>query len=198
MEYKVSQHCYLFRPRVLFWNHFMVSLWIIPFESSHGNHYDRQTHSHSWTIYRTIRHVKHYLDTDMRTKAVMSMVIQRLDYCNSLLCGVPQSSLRKLQLAHNRAARLISDTRRRDHITPVLKQLHWLPVASRVDFKSLVLVFEALNSDHSPQYMKVMFTATQSSSRFIGRIIRIVIRPSAPTRQNIGIVFHWLLDILVN
>jgi len=61
------------------------------------------------------------------------------------LCSVAsQTLLRRLQSVQNAAARLVTGTRRRDHITPVLRQLHWLPVRQRVDFKTALLVYKAL------------------------------------------------------
>ena len=65
----------------------------------------------------------------------MALVSSRLDYCNSLLCGLPGILLHKLQSVQNATARLITGTRRRDHITPVLRELHWLPIRERVKFK---------------------------------------------------------------
>jgi len=57
---------------------------------------------------------------------VVAFISCRLDYCNSLLYGLPDTLLRKLQSVQNATARLITGTRRRDHITPVLRELHWL------------------------------------------------------------------------
>lgn len=68
----------------------------------------------------------------------------RLDYCNALYLGISQASLGRLQLVQNAAARLLTGTNRRQHITPVLKSLHWLPVHFRIDFKILMFVFKAL------------------------------------------------------
>jgi len=53
--------------------------------------------------------------------------------------------MRRLQAVLNAAARLITGTRRRDHITPILRQLHWLPVRQRVEFKLAMLVFKPLH-----------------------------------------------------
>ena len=71
------------------------------------------------------------LSADASKTLVHAFISSRLDYCNSLLYGIADGLLKKLQSIQNAAARLITGTRRRDHITPVLRQLHWLPVAGR-------------------------------------------------------------------
>jgi len=64
-----------------------------------------------------------------------------LDYCNSLLYSISDSLLQRLQSVQNAAARLVTGMRRCDHITPVLRQLHWLPVRQRTHFKIAGWVF---------------------------------------------------------
>ena len=67
---------------------------------------------------------------------VQAFISSWLDYCNSLLCGIAGNLLQKLQSVQNAAARLITRTGIREHITPsVLRELHWLPVRQRIDFK---------------------------------------------------------------
>ena len=80
------------------------------------------------------------------------MITCRIDYCNSLLCGLPDNSLNKLQRVQNAAARLITGTAKFSHITPVLCSLHWLPIKQRVQFKMLILVFKAING-LAPNYI---------------------------------------------
>ena len=74
-----------------------------------------------------------------------AFVACRLDYCNSLLHGITDSLLRRMQSIQNAAARLITGARRRDHITPVLRDLHWLPIRRRVDYKLALLVYKLLH-----------------------------------------------------
>ncbi len=94
---------------------------------------------------RKIRHIRKYLTDSAVKTLIQCTVISRIDYCNSILNGLPVKTLKKLQLAQNAAARLISGTPRREHISPVLQQLHWLPVTKRCQFKLLVMVFKALH-----------------------------------------------------
>jgi len=76
----------------------------------------------------------------------------RLDYYNSLLYGLPDTVLRKLQSAQNATARLITGTRRLDRIMPVLRELHWLLIRERVKFKVACLVRQSL-SGQAPLYL---------------------------------------------
>ena len=77
---------------------------------------------------------------------VHAFISSRLDYCNSLLYGIADGLLQKLQSIQNAAARLITRARRQDHITPVLRELHWLPVRQRIKFKVACLVFQSLSN----------------------------------------------------
>ena len=69
---------------------------------------------------------------------VTALVLSNLDYCNAMLSGATTFQLGRLQRLQNRAARLITEVGIRDHITPVLKELHWLPVELRIHFKVLL------------------------------------------------------------
>ena len=67
-----------------------------------------------------------------------------LDYCHCLLFGIADGLMRRLEAVQNSVAHLIIGTSRRDHISPVLRQLHWLPFRHRILLKLAVLVFKAL------------------------------------------------------
>ena len=89
--------------------------------------------------------------------AIHAFVTSRLDYCNSLYYGISQASNSRLQLVQNAAARLLEGKRKFDHITPILKSLHWLPVKYRIEFKIVLFVYKTLNN-LAPQYLTDLLT----------------------------------------
>ncbi|KAI0221073.1 hypothetical protein LSAT2_027508 [Lamellibrachia satsuma] len=104
----------------------------------------------NYHLYR-LSSIRHYLTTEAAKSAVNALVTSRLDYCNSLLHNIPLSQTARLQRVQNNAARLITRTSKHDHITPALKELHWLPVESRIAFKMLCVVdTDCLNNGKCP------------------------------------------------
>ena len=94
---------------------------------------------------RNISKIRKYLTEETTEIFVHAFVSSKLDYCNSLLYGLPKHMISSLQSVQNTAARVVTVTKKFDHITPVLIQLHWLPVHFRILFKVLLLVYKALN-----------------------------------------------------
>ena len=92
----------------------------------------------------TISNIRHYLDRDTCVKAVLSLVMSRVDYCNSLLVGQSATALRGLQLAQNYAAHLVMGLCWCDHVTPALQALHWLPIHQRVCYQLMCLLHKTL------------------------------------------------------
>ncbi len=86
----------------------------------------------------------------------------RLDYCNALLGGCPASSINKLQIVQNAAARVLTRSRKYDHITPILQSLHWLPIKFCICYKLLLLTYKALN-DLAPAYLTNTSITLQSN-----------------------------------
>jgi len=127
--------------------------------------FDRQINAvvkNSFFHLRSIAKLKSILTFDDMEKVVHAFVSSRLDYCNVLYLGVSQASLSRLQLVQNSAARLLTGTKKREHITPVLIKLHWLPIRYRVQYKALLYVFKSLNGQ-SPEYVTDLISRCQSS-----------------------------------
>ena len=81
-----------------------------------------------------------------------SVISSKLFFCNSLLYGLQRSVLDRLQYVQNCAVRLVLRTRSSEHITPVLRQLHWLPIKQLIAYKILLLTYKAMNS-MAPKYI---------------------------------------------
>ncbi|XP_066552430.1 uncharacterized protein LOC136718573, partial [Amia ocellicauda] len=100
-----------------------------------------------------IRLIRPFLADYSTQLLIQSLVLSRLDYCNSLLAGLPASTTRPLQLIQNSAARLVFSLPRFAHTTPLLRSLHWLPIAACIHFKTLTLTYCCL--DHTaPSYLQ--------------------------------------------
>ena len=99
-----------------------------------------------------ISSIRHVLTVDATKTLVMSLVLSRLDYYNSLLSGIPQQLIDKLQKVQNCSARLIFKTSKCTHVSPLLAKLHWLPIAQRIDYKISSLCYDVI-SDTAPLYL---------------------------------------------
>lgn len=118
----------------------------------------------SYMQLRRLRRIKKLLPRDVLEALVHAFVTSRLDYCNSLYLGIPQNQLERLQRIQNCAARLVTDSGAREHITPVLQTLHWLPVKQRVLFKVLLIVFKSMHN-LTPQYLSKLINVHVPSRR---------------------------------
>ena len=101
---------------------------------------------------RNIKKIKSLLTLQDLEKLIHAFISSRLDYCNSLFSTLSCASLHRLQLVQNAAARLLTNTFRRSHITPVLAALHWLPVESRIIFKINVIAYKSIHG-LAPDYI---------------------------------------------
>ncbi len=84
--------------------------------------------------------------------AIHALITACLDYCNSLYLGISKSSIARLQLVQNTATKFLKRQHKFDHVTPILKSLHWLPVYFRIELKILLYVFKSINN-LAPSYL---------------------------------------------
>jgi hypothetical protein len=116
----------------------------------------------AWHHLRQLGKIRQYLDTRSAAVLIHSYVTSRLDNFNSLLYGLPKYEIDRIQRIQNAAARVVSLTRKYDHITPVLQGLHWLPVIQRINFKILLLTFKALH-EMAPTYISSLLKVSNNS-----------------------------------
>ena len=113
-----------------------------------------------------LRRIRKYLSQDCLVTVIHAFVTSRLDYCNthySLMYGLSQCKISKLRRLQNAAARIALVLSKFCHMTPALRQLHWLPVVKRIQFKILLLTFKAIHGP-SPPYISELITVKPKST----------------------------------
>ena len=115
------------------------------------------------TVYFHIRNARKILTTETAATIIQVLITSRIDNGNSLLTGISERLLCKLLLAHNAATRILTKTRKFEHISPILQELHWLPVCERIQFKLLILTWKSLNGI-APQYLSNLLVPYKPTS----------------------------------
>ena len=106
---------------------------------------------------RNISHIRTFLSFDAVQTMVHTLVCSQIDTNNSLYYGLPNTQLQRLQRIQNAAAHVIYKKSKYEHVTPLLYELHWLPVSHRILFKLLVLTFKCIHGD-APTYLSNLIT----------------------------------------
>ncbi|CAB4010661.1 Hypothetical predicted protein, partial [Paramuricea clavata] len=106
------------------------------------NHHINKTCRSAFYHLHNIRRIRKYLSRESTEKLVHAFVTSHLDYCNGLLYGLPNNAIAKLQRVQNAAARILYRAPQFSHITPLLYELHWLPVKYRIEYKIITLTFK--------------------------------------------------------
>jgi hypothetical protein len=155
--------------------------YILSDDLSLNNHISHICRS-AYTAIRQISSIRHYLTVSATKTLVCAFVLSRLDYCNSLLSGSPKHFIDKLQKVQNSAARLVLKAKKRDHVTPLLHSLHWLPVQARIDYKLSVLCHNFF-SDSCPSYITELLNVYSPSRQLRSSAdVRILSVPKTLTK----------------
>ena len=116
---------------------------------------------------RRLASIRPYLSERTSARLLAALITSRLDYCNSVLDGLPAKQIGRLQRVQNSAARLVlkkqKQKRKRDHITPLLNELHWLPVKFRCEYKIATLAYRHFDGT-LPSYLSASVCTYQTSS----------------------------------
>ena len=116
--------------------------------NAHVNSVCKAAHFHT----RALSHIRKSVPENVALSVATSVISARLDYCNSILYSTSKSNIQKLQRVQNSLARIVTGTKRTEHITPVLARLHWLPLASRIECKVALLTFKVVTTQQ-PSYL---------------------------------------------
>ena len=107
--------------------------------------YHTSTYEHS-------RHIRKYLSVEDAKSIATAMMSARLDYCNSVLYGTSQMNINKLRCVQNKLACTVVQAHKYDNVTPILAELHWLPLEARIRYKIALITFNVLITQQ-PYYL---------------------------------------------
>ncbi|XP_078025737.1 uncharacterized protein LOC144463844 [Epinephelus lanceolatus] len=161
------------------------------------NSHLKQTSRTAFFHLRNIAKIRPILTRKDAEKLVHAFVTSRLDYCNSLLSGSSSKSLKTLQLIQNTAARVLTGTKKRDHISPVLASLHWLPVKSRIEFKILLLTYKALNGQ-APSYLRELIVPYYPTRTLCSENAGLLVVPKVSKSRSGARAFSYQAPLLWN
>ena len=113
---------------------------------------------------RNIAKMKQFLSEKQMQIIVQSLVLSTLDYCNSLYYGANNSVIKQLQVLQNRACRIIKGLKKRESVEDHMKDLHWLRIPERIEFKILLITFKAIIGQ-APKYLTDLLQFNSNGSR---------------------------------
>lgn len=135
---------------------------------------------------RRLFQLRSVVSQDVMKHLVTALVLARIDSCNSVLVNLPASTIAPLQRVQNTAARLVLGLKRRAHITPALKKLHWLPVRQRITFKIATLVHRVQHQDCPPYLCDLVHFTNADCNRSRLRSATSGAATVVRTRTNLG------------
>ena len=152
---------------------------------SMGTHTKKVCSSAFYYLHK-LRRSRKYPSQDCLVTLIHAFVTSRLDYCNSLMYGLPQCQISKLQKVQNAAARIALDRSKFCHITPALRQLYWLPVVKRIQFKTLLLTFKAIHGLSPPYISEFITVKPKSTHGLCSNNSTLLLPPTQKMRPTLG------------
>ncbi len=143
-----------------------------------------------------IRNIRPFLSEHATQLLVQALVLSRLDYCNALLAGLPDNSIKPLQLIQNAAARFIFNEPKRTHVTHLFINLHWLPIAARIKFKALMFAYKKLPLH--PITLNVLLQIYMASRSLRSASERCITVPSQRGTKSLSLTFSLTVPIWWN
>ena len=160
--------------------------------------FSKQISSLTSTCYyhiRDLRRIRHCLDFKTASTIATSLVHSKLDYCNSLYLNLPNSQISRIQKLQNSLARAVTKTHKFDHITPVLKSLHWLKIEQRIHYKTIALTHDIIYN-LQPSYLRKLLIIKSSSNRSSDYLT--LLRPTTCSLKISNRSFHQAAPVLWN
>ncbi len=145
---------------------------------------------HSKFALHNIRKIRPFLTEHAAQLLVQALVISRLDYCNALLAGLPSNTIKPLQMIQNAVARMVFNKPKRAHVTPLFVSLHWLPVAARIQFKTLMLAYRTTTGS-APTYFHSLMTIYIPSRSLRSASERCLVVPSQRGSKSLSRTFSF-------
>ncbi len=139
-----------------------------------------------------IRKIRPFLTEHAAQLLVQALVVSRLDYCNALLAGLPSNTIKPLQIIQNAAARLVFNEPKRTHVTPLFISLHWLPVAARIKFKTLMLAYRTTTGS-APSYFHSLLRIYIPSRSLRSASERRLVVPSQRGSKSLSRTFSFTI-----
>ncbi len=137
-----------------------------------------------------IRMIRPFLTEHAAQLLVQALVIYRLDYYNALLAGLSSNTIKPLQMIQNSAARLVFNEPKRVHVAPLCISLHWLPVAARIKFKTLMLAYRTTTGS-APAYFHSLLRIYIPSRSLRSASERRLVMPSQRGSKSLSRTFSF-------
>ncbi len=140
-----------------------------------------------WIVMFNIRKIRPFLTEHAAQLLIQALVISRLDYCNALLAGLPSNTIKPLQMIQNAA---VQTGLQRAHVTPLFISLHWLPVAARIQFKTLMLAYRTITGS-APTYFHSLLRIYIPSRSLRSASERRLVLPSQRGSKSLSRTFSF-------